>query len=117
MIDWPDKLVHDVARRRAVAFLGAGVSRRSMTPEGHRPPLWREFLENALKKCGGPQLEINRLLKSNDYLTACQLIKYRLGNNAWHDFLEESFLNPNYCPDQIHQSIFDLDLPAIIYFT
>ncbi|HMO74128.1 MAG TPA: SIR2 family protein [Sphingopyxis sp.] len=113
MITWPDKLLHDVARRRCVAFLGAGVSRRAVAADGRRPPLWKEFLESALEKCAGSKAEIRRLIAGGDYLTACQIIKARLGEHTWHDILEENFLQPNYAPDDIHQSIFDLDLPVV----
>ena len=89
MSRWPEKLIHDVARRRCVAFIGAGVSRRAVAANGNRPPLWKQFLEIALTRCGGSKAEINRLIKGNDYLSACQLIKARIGNHAWHDLLEE----------------------------
>lgn len=113
MIAWPEKLVHDVARRRCVAFLGSGVSRRAVAVGGRRPPLWKEFLEDALGRCGGAKAEIKRLIRGGDYLSACQLIKTRLGNQAWHDLLEETFLQPTYAPDRIHQAVFDLDLPIV----
>lgn len=113
MIAWPPKLVHDISRRRCIAFLGAGVSRRAASNDGSRPPLWRDFLIQALEKCSGSKAEINRLVKGGDYLSACQIIKSRLGQHNWHDLLEENFLNPNYSPDQVHQSIFDLDLPIV----
>ncbi|MBL0924941.1 MAG: SIR2 family protein [Sphingomonadaceae bacterium] len=113
MIAWPEKLLHDVARRRCVAFLGAGVSRRSLAADGRRPPLWKGFLELALDRCDGNKAEIRRQIKGSDFLSACQLIKNRLGNHAWNDLLEEVFVQPNYQPDAIHQSIFDLDLPVV----
>lgn len=113
MIIWPDKLVHDVARRRTVAFLGAGVSRRSISANGKRPPLWKAFLELAIQKCEGPKVEFTKYLKSGDFLTACQLIKSKLGMITWHELLEDEFLNPNYPSADIHQSIFDLDLPIV----
>lgn len=113
MITWPDKLLHDIARRRCVAFLGAGVSRRAVSPDGRRPPLWKEFLEHALERCANPKSEIKHLIRGGDYLSACQLIKARLGSASWHDILEQFFLHPNYAPDDIHQSIFDLDLPVV----
>lgn len=113
MISWPEKLQHDVARRRCIAFLGSGVSRRSVAPDGTRPPLWREFLESALDRCGGTKAEIKRLLKGGDYLGACQLIKSRMGDHDWHDLLEEKFHNPAFAPDAIHQAVFDLDLPIV----
>ena len=113
MITWPDKLVHDVARRRCVAFLGSGVSRRAATAAGLRPPMWKQFLEAALAGCLGTKAEINRFIRGGDYLSACHLIKTRLGSQSWHDLLEEKFLQPNYLPDYIHQAVFDLDLPIV----
>ncbi|WP_176498145.1 SIR2 family NAD-dependent protein deacylase [Sphingomonas sp. HMP6] len=70
-------------------------------------------MEQSLDRCTNPKAEIRRLIKGGDYLSACQLIKSRLGPASWHDVLEHFFLNPNYAPDDIHQTIFDLDLPIV----
>jgi len=113
MIQWPENLIHDVARRRCVAFLGSGISRRSQDASGRRPALWKGLLETASGNCANPTAEINRLLKAGDYLTACQLIKERLGEHDWHDILEKEFHTPAYGHDEIHQAIFDLDLPIV----
>ena len=52
MINWPNQLVEDLARRRAVLFLGAGVSRNSLSANRlKRPPEWSEFLRTALRSC------------------------------------------------------------------
>lgn len=113
MITWPDRLVQEIARRRCIGFLGAGVSRHAKNASGERPPLWRSFLDQALTRCGPPHAEIKRLLRGGDYLTACQLIKSKLGDHDWHDLLEEVFAKPNYQGSEIHEHIFSLDLPII----
>lgn len=113
MINWPPRLIQDIARRRCVAFIGAGISRRAQTAAGSRPPMWRGFLDLAAGKCVGNTREIKALINKNDYLTACQLIKTRLGLHHWHETLEDVFLRPNYNPDAIHQAVFDLDLPIV----
>jgi hypothetical protein len=66
-------------------------------------------LEIGLGKCGEDIREIKRILKSGDLLTACQLIKSRLGEHEWHDLLEQEFQKPLYRPAKIHGSIFELD--------
>lgn len=37
-MDWPLELVDDLARRKAVLFLGAGVSMNATNGTGQRPP-------------------------------------------------------------------------------
>ena len=113
MITWHERVVLEIARRKSVVFLGAGVSRQSATPQGAYPPLWREFLDQALLKCNGSVAEIKRHLKANDFLTACQLIRSRLGEHDWHDLLEHTFCHPNFQGAEIYQHVFDLDLPII----
>lgn len=57
MINWPDRLVEQIARRRAVPYVGAGFSKASTTKDGKRPPLWGEFLIKAKNEClDGKQL-------------------------------------------------------------
>ena len=113
MIKWPDRLIQELARRKCVVFLGAGVSRQSVNAVGERPPLWAQFLSMAMIRCEGSHTEIKRHLKRNDFLTACQLIKSRLGDHDWSDLLEEVFSKPNYLSAEIHDSIFGLDSPIV----
>ncbi len=112
-MDWPARIVQELARRKCVVFLGAGVSRQSISAGGDRPPLWKSFLELALAKCAAPKAEIKRHLKNNDFLTACQLIKSRLGEHDWNDLLENVFSTPHYEPADIHEFIFALDAPIV----
>ena len=49
MINWPQVLVDDIARRKCVIFLGAGVSKNSRNHEGRIPKNWLEFLSDAIK--------------------------------------------------------------------
>lgn len=112
-MEWPVRLIQEIARRKCVVFIGAGVSRQSLSAAGDRPPLWKSFLESALHKCTAPKTEIRRHLKNNDFLTACQLIKSRLGEHDWNDHLEAVFSIPHYEPADIHEYIFGLDSPIV----
>jgi len=113
MIEWPPQVVDDIARRRAVLFLGSGVSKNAQGNNGARPPTWDEFLRNAVDELGGRNNNIRKLLNSGDYLTACQIIKKRL-DERWYDLLREHFSTPRYQPKQIHRDLYDLDSNLVI---
>ena len=89
MINWPDSLIRDIALRKCVLVLGAGISMNSTNVGGLRPKSWLNFLNHAatlvteLKY----QKSIKQLIKNNDYLTACELIKQKLAeitSNQWN---------------------------------
>lgn len=113
MIEWPEDLVSSIARRRAVLYLGAGVSMNSLGETGTKPPSWKNFLQRGIDKCVGSKAEMKRLLKSGDYLTCCQILKYRLGHD-WVPFIEDSFLKPKFKPTDIHESILSLDSTIVL---
>ena len=46
MIEWPRDLVRDIAARRSVVFLGAGVSRNAANISGVHPRGWTDFLHH-----------------------------------------------------------------------
>jgi SIR2-like domain len=108
MIEWPDKLVDDIARRRAVIFIGAGVSRSAIGRNGARPPMWVELLEHAVGRCNGDWNYIKRKIKKNDYLTACELLKESF-DEEWERLLDAEFKRPQYVPAEIHKDIYKLD--------
>lgn len=108
MIDWPNELVNDIARRRSVIFLGSGISRNSTNRSGESPKTWKEFLENAASSIN-PNRHIKSLLKKQDYLTSCEIIKNSLGRERFNQILRDSFLTPRFNQSPIHEAIFKLD--------
>ena len=109
MIAWPEQLVKDLARRRVVVFLGAGVSRNSTNPDGRRPKTWEQFLRDACEGIQPPKKHIQSLLKQRDYLTACEVIRRKIGRDDFIDIVRDEFLTPGYQHAQIHENIFRLD--------
>lgn len=108
MIKWPKEVVESIARRRSVLFLGAGVSMNSQSEAGGRPPSWKAVLESGIERCDGNKVEMRRLLKENDYLGCCQIIKSRMGL-GWIEYIEEQFLVPKFKSAEIHKAILELD--------
>lgn len=113
MIKWPQNLIEDIARRKCVLVLGAGVSKNSSNVAGLRPKDWKEFLENSSEHLSS-KTEINRQIKSGDYLTACELIKKELGRDDFNTLVKSEFLTPKFIPAEIHEHIYNLDSRIII---
>jgi hypothetical protein len=115
LIEWGESLVEAIARRRAVIFIGAGVSMgsKSTAVPMTRPPGWQEFLERCLTQFHGDQTTVKNLIDTGDYLTACEIIKANLGEE-WPRALARAFSQPGYQPAAIHRSIFQLDLRVVI---
>ena len=112
IISWPSELVSDIARRRSVLVLGAGISRHARNKDGRAPKMWREFLQTGIDSFSSNrplQKELRSLLNECDYLTACQLIKEQMGNPAFHKFVKDEYLTPGFKPAQIHEHIQRLD--------
>lgn len=113
MITWPEEVISSIARRRSVIFMGAGCSMTSVNAAGLSPPSWKDFLIAGIAICTGSKTELNRLLKNGDYLSCCQIIKYRLDHD-WVPFVERSFLTPQFRPNELHSAIFSLDSSVVL---
>jgi len=113
MIVWPNDLIEDIARRKCVLVLGAGVSKNSTNIAGVRPKDWKEFLLVASEQIAGKS-EIRRQISSGDFLTACELIKKELGRDDFNTLVRQEFLTPQFQPAIIHQHIYNLDSRIII---
>lgn len=116
MINWPQVLIDDIARRRCVHFIGAGVSKNSTNSEGRSPKSWLEFLNFAIEKLNKSKDKrvCKRLIKERDYLTACEIIKSSMGDDEFVSIAEEEFLTPAYKSSEIHELIFKLDSRIVL---
>jgi hypothetical protein len=113
MIDWPSVLVQDLGRRRAVLFLGSGISRNATNADGRRPKTWVEFLQESAKEIT-PNKHIWSLMKQRDYLTACEVLKNAVGRDKFRELLRAEFLVPKFSAAPIHEAIFKLDSRIVI---
>lgn len=113
MITWPDQLVSDLARRRAVVMIGSGVSRHSKGEGGLVPPTWGGFLSSALQLCNPKPKHIRRALERGHYLDACEWLKKAL-DERWTPLMMKSFLEPRFKPAEIHKHIYDLDCRIVL---
>lgn len=115
MIDWDKSLVSDLARRKCILFLGAGVSMNSTGIKNARPPSWKAFLEGCLPELNSKySAQIKRLIKNEDYLTACELIKSKLPKGKFDTIAKNAFLHPQYTKADIHEFLFKLDCRIVV---
>lgn len=111
MIDWPDDLVNDIAARRSVLFLGAGVSRNAKSALGVHPREWKEFLLHlaSLVSDGEQKSEILSCIADADLLTACELAKKYLTASIFKTELLREFSGNAYQPAKIHDDLSRVD--------
>lgn len=116
-MDWPSPLIRDIACRRAVLFFGSGVSMNSVAADDQkRPRNWWDFLQYATTKVSRSSVrkDLKELLKRNDLLTACEVIKREIKRDAFIDLMKEEFQQPGYKPAPIHEHLWKLDLRITI---
>lgn len=113
MIDWPQHLVDDLARRRAIIMIGSGVSRHSVGIGDARPPTWRGFLLEALSLCNPQPKYIEDAIRRGQYLDACEWLKRHL-DDRWVQQLRASYLTPRFRPAEIHGLLYQLDARIVL---
>ena len=114
MIEWPEPLKQDLARRRTVLYLGSGISANATSADGaQHPPVWEAFLRDCVPKLDGDTTHIVKAIDERQYLDACEWIRRRL-DDRWIPTLREAFVEPRYKSAAIHQHIFDLDARFVL---
>lgn len=112
---WPEALVRDIASQRAVLFFGAGVSMNSVGLDGHtKPKSWISFLNEAIQSIPAASQSLKReiagLIRKNDLLTACEVIRREIGRDGFVALVKKEFQTPGYQPAPIHDLLWKLDL-------
>lgn len=107
---WPEDLVLELARKRCVVFLGAGISANATDREGNHPPTWGKFLKDGNESVEDPEHSIiEKCISNYEYLMACELLRKQLGNDSFDELLKKEFRGSGFSPAGIHKYIFSLD--------
>jgi hypothetical protein len=118
MISWPPSLVREIAARRCVLFLGAGVSASAVDPgnSANRPKTWAEFLKEAADLINVPKRRkiIEKLIKEKKFLLALQGIRDEANSADYRDLLNRNFNNPAFRESELHKCILELDARIVI---
>ncbi len=116
MIIWPRTLVNEVAKRRCIFFLGAGVAASAKDISGVSPMNWRDFLISAINLVPdvSVKIQITNLVEQNKLLLALQAISDESDKGDYRRFLDECFNSGTFEPSELHQIIFNLDSRLVI---
>ncbi|WP_081666158.1 SIR2 family protein [Pseudogulbenkiania ferrooxidans] len=116
MISWPKSLVTEIARRRCILFLGAGVAASSRNAQGERPKEWKEFLKEAAELVldKNKQKEVNSLIDQNKLLLALQAVYDEAEPSDYQNLLNVSFNDAAFEPSELHKIVFNLDSRLVI---
>jgi len=115
---WPESLVGELAARRCVVFMGAGISAASGAPDGSLLPGWKCLLDSARLQLpqGADATIASELLGKERYLDAAEVIFSALDRGDRTGFLRKIFQNPlqPFQPSQLHKLVRDLDVKIVI---
>lgn len=116
MITWPKSLVTEIAQKRCILFLGAGVAASATNPAGKRPKEWKEFLTAAVDLVHDPakKTEIQGLITLNKFLLALQAIRNEAHPGDYQGLLDQCFNDATFEPSELHKVIFNLDSRLVI---
>jgi NAD-dependent SIR2 family protein deacetylase len=107
-------LVEDVAKRKVVLFIGAGVSRWAIPRAGGSFKSWAEFLTHACTSVSDPKTKklIQTCIKKGDFLIASELLKNSFGDR-WRTILSAEFQQAADI-SRLHAALVALDQRIII---
>lgn len=116
MIVWPKTLIREIARRRVVLFLGAGVSASAKDEKGNSPPTWGTFLAEANNLIANPATkdDINAYISTSRYLTALEAISQEVNRADYNQLLDRHFNNAKFKAGPLHEKILELDASVVI---
>lgn len=108
-------LIDDVARRRVVLFLGAGVTSGAKFRSASAIRQWGSFLESVASKMSDVKVRafVKKLLKKEDYLIACEMIRASMSSEDWLKELKDEYSKAADISD-LHKAIIGLDQRIIV---
>ncbi len=111
MIAWPEDLIRDIASRRSVLFLGAGVSKNASNDKNEHPLDWKEFIEHLATRVSNEthRDEILLSIEDGDLLTACELARRYLQPDGFKTALLNEFSDKRFVPAKIHDDLARVD--------
>jgi SIR2-like domain len=116
LISWPPSLIRELAWRRCIIFVGAGVSASASSTPGGAPLVWKEFLTRStnLITSNTSKTIAKKLIKANEYLLALQQIKDSADAASFRALLNSTYNSTGIQPSDIHKLIFNLDSKIVI---
>ena len=112
MVSWPLPLVREIAERRVILFLGAGIS-KAAAPALPSWPSLIEYLSQALPTKKDKNL-VRQLIRNDRLLDAAELINSVISPAESRDMLENKFLLTPAPTSNIYKDLLNLDFKVCI---
>lgn len=113
-MQWPETLLEDFEQNRVVLFIGSGVSRNSLGNDGQRrPKTWHNFLSDTANTYNIAGL-VNPYLQARDYLTALDVIRFKLRPEQYSRLIRAEYQDPGYGAADIHDAIYRLNCKIVL---
>jgi hypothetical protein len=112
MVDWPAALVRELADRRVLLFVGAGISKAAAPAS----PKWSDLLTSLSTKLKkkADQILVSQLIRQNALLDAAQIISDGVGRADINAELRANF-QPNPTPHhELYNFMLALDLKTVV---
>lgn len=117
-IVWPENLIEELAYRRCVIFLGAGVSATAKNAEGKSPDKWSDFIKNIKGLMKNPSPEdisfVDTMIAQENYLLALQAIYDLTESGTYNKYLKDTYSRARYMPSDVHKAIKQIDSKIVI---
>jgi hypothetical protein len=116
VIDWPNSLVEEVASKRAILFLGAGISSSSVNAANARPPSWKLLLETACVKFvkAADLAYVHELIAKELYLDAAEVVFDGVAQADRRLFFQEALAAPRFLPSELHAAIQAINAKIVV---
>ncbi|MEI2266069.1 SIR2 family protein [Erwinia sp. CGal63] len=112
-MNYNEDLINDLAQQKVVLFIGAGVSSSVNLDAMNRFKGWPDFLEAAAENRDVKlKRQIKSLIKSKDYLLACELLQADYGE-TWERKVTEEYGRAAQ-PSKLHKSLISLGQRIIL---
>lgn len=116
MINWPKSLIDELAQRRCILFLGAGVAASARNSAGNSPLDWNTFLVEATRLISKPDDKdaVTQLIHERKFPLALNAIADLADPGDYQSFLNDCFNDSSFEPSELHSVILDIDARFVI---
>lgn len=116
MMSWPSSLITEMAHRRCVVFVGAGLS-RNVAPGSPIPPDWKKLLEELARESPDSfriKPLVTEMLAKDRYLDAAEVVQNSYEARAFADKIRSAFGGFRYKGGEVHQAVLELDQKVVV---
>jgi hypothetical protein len=116
-VDWPLALIQELAERRVVIVIGAGVSATAVNDAGATPPTWRDLLLSLAERAipdPGARSRVRDLVDAKRYPEAAQVARDNADRATFDLVMRDMLLRPGFSASRCHEDIMSLDAKVVV---